>query len=161
MTALSALVATAGLLLDSPAIVVGSMVIAPLVGASLMASVGLTLGDRAMVRSGVRSQVAGLALVVCAAAAFGLALRTVQFVPPVLDVTVISQISSRTTPGLLSVVVALCAGAVGAFGLATEPPVSLVGSPSRLRSFRRPPPSASAWPGGCRPSRWGRSSCWR
>jgi uncharacterized hydrophobic protein (TIGR00341 family) len=127
MTALSALVATAGLLLDSPAIVVGSMVIAPLVGASLMASVGLTLGDRAMVRSGVRSQVAGLALVVCAAAAFGLALRTVQFVPPVLDVTVISQISSRTTPGLLSVVVALCAGAAGAFGLATELPVSLVG----------------------------------
>ncbi|MFC6726575.1 DUF389 domain-containing protein, partial [Halobium palmae] len=40
MTVVSAVVATAGVLLDSPAVVVGSMVIAPLVGPAMAASVG-------------------------------------------------------------------------------------------------------------------------
>jgi len=54
MTVLSAVVATAGLLLDSPAIVVGSMVIAPQVSAALTGTVGLVLDDREMVRAGSR-----------------------------------------------------------------------------------------------------------
>jgi hypothetical protein len=40
MTALSAVVATAGLLLDSPAVVIGSMAIAPQVGAGITARSG-------------------------------------------------------------------------------------------------------------------------
>jgi len=54
MTVLSAVVATAGLLLDSPAIVVGSMVIAPQVSAALTGTVGVVLDDREMVRAGSR-----------------------------------------------------------------------------------------------------------
>jgi hypothetical protein len=45
LSAVSAIVATAGLLLDSPAIVVGSMVIAPLVGPAMSTSVGSVLDD--------------------------------------------------------------------------------------------------------------------
>jgi uncharacterized hydrophobic protein (TIGR00341 family) len=127
MTLLSALVATAGLLLDSAAVVVGSMVIAPQVGSALTAAVGSVLGDEPMLRAGVRTQILGLAAAILAAAAFGWTLKTAQFVPPALNVETVTQISARTSPGLLSVVVAVAAGAAGAFGLATEFPVSLVG----------------------------------
>ena len=127
MTLLSVLVATAGLLIDSPAVVVGSMVIAPQVGAALTASVGVVIDDRWMMSTGFRSQILGLALAVAGAAAFGWMLKTAEMVPPALDVATVTQISERTSPGVLSVTVGFAAGAAGAFGLATALPVSLVG----------------------------------
>ncbi|WP_416839755.1 TIGR00341 family protein [Haloferax sp. DFSO52] len=127
MTILSALVATAGLLLDSPALVVGSMVIAPQVGAALTGSVGAVLDNRTMFTDGLRSTVLGLTLAIVAAAALGWGLKSAQFVPSALNVTTVQQIASRTSPGLLTVLVALCAGAAGGIGLATELPVSIVG----------------------------------
>jgi uncharacterized hydrophobic protein (TIGR00341 family) len=127
MTLLSVLVATVGLLLDSPAIVVGSMVIAPQVGAALTASVGVAFSEGRMIRDGVVSQVLGLGLAVVCAAAFGWLLRSTAFVSGAVDVTTIAQISTRTSPGVLSLVVGVCAGAAGAFGLSTDLPVSLVG----------------------------------
>ncbi|MFC7203515.1 TIGR00341 family protein [Haloferax namakaokahaiae] len=127
MTVLSALVATAGLLLDSPALVVGSMVIAPQVGAALTGSVGLALGESKMFRSGLRSTIVGLTVAIVTAALLGWGLKTAQFVPTALSVTTIEQIASRTSPGLLTLLVALCAGAAGGIGLATELPVSIVG----------------------------------
>ncbi|WP_380679890.1 DUF389 domain-containing protein [Salinigranum sp. GCM10025319] len=127
MTLLSVLVATVGLLLDSPAIVVGSMVISPQVGAALTASVGVAFSEGRMIRDGVVSQVLGLGLAVGCAATFGWLLRSTAFVSGAVDVTTIAQISSRTSPGVLSLIVGICAGAAGAFGLSTDLPVSLVG----------------------------------
>ncbi|MFC6952997.1 TIGR00341 family protein [Halorubellus litoreus] len=127
MTLLSALVATVGLLLDSPAIVVGSMVIAPQVGSAMTASVGAVVGDRDLLVSGMKSQAYGLGFAIVAAAAFGLFLKSAAFVPPTLNVGTVNQIASRISPGFLSITVGLCAGAAGAFGLATAVPVSLVG----------------------------------
>jgi len=127
MTTLSALVATAGLLLDSPAVVVGSMVIAPLIGSALTASVGTVLNERHMLWDGLRTQLLGLALAIAAATAFSFALKSASFLPPALDVTTTRQIANRISPGLLSVVVGICAGAAGAFGLATGVSVALVG----------------------------------
>ncbi|WP_227376893.1 TIGR00341 family protein [Haladaptatus halobius] len=127
MTVLSAIVATAGLLLDSPALVVGSMVIAPQVGSAMTTSVGLVLNDSHMIRDGLRSQVLGLAVAIVGATVFGWALKSAQFIPPALDVMTVNQISQRVSPGFLSLVVGLCAGAAGALGLATALPVSLVG----------------------------------
>ncbi|WP_135302329.1 TIGR00341 family protein [Haloarcula amylovorans] len=127
MTILSAVVATAGLLLDSPAVVVGSMVIAPQVGSALTASVGTALDDRALVKEGFRDQILGLSLAVVSAAAFGMVLRYGGFVPSQLRVGTVQQISQRISPGFLSMAVGICAGAAGAFGLATALPVSLVG----------------------------------
>lgn len=127
MTILSAIVAAAGLLLDSPAIVVGSMVIAPQVGSALIASVGTTLSDRDLIVEGVRDQLLGLAVAVASAAVFGLFIRHSGFVPARLRVTTVQQIAQRISPGFLSLAVGLCAGAAGAFGLATALPVSLVG----------------------------------
>ena len=127
MTVLSAIVATAGLLLNSPALVVGSMVIAPQMGSAMTTSVGLVLNDRNMIRDGLSSQVLGLAVAVVSATIFGWALKSAQFIPPALNVATVNQISQRTSPGFLSLAVGLCAGAAGALGVATALPVSLVG----------------------------------
>jgi uncharacterized hydrophobic protein (TIGR00341 family) len=127
MTVLSAIVATAGLLLNSPALVVGSMVIAPQVGSAMTTSVGLVLNDRDMIRDGLWSQVLGLGVAIVSATIFGWALKSAQFIPPALNVATVNQISQRTSPGFLSLAVGLCAGGAGALGLATALPVSLVG----------------------------------
>jgi uncharacterized hydrophobic protein (TIGR00341 family) len=127
MTLFSAIVATAGLLLDSPAVVVGAMVIAPQVGSALITSVGLVLDDSRMTRLGIRDQSLGFLAAIGASILFGLGLKSGFIVAPALNVSTVGQISQRISPGLLSVSVAFCAGAAGAFGLATALPVSLVG----------------------------------
>jgi uncharacterized hydrophobic protein (TIGR00271 family) len=127
LTLLSTVVATAGLLLDSPAIVVGAMVIAPQVGSALVAGVGVVLDDRRMLAVGFREQLFGFGLAIAGAAAFGLALQRGGFVSPLLAVASVGQVASRVSPGLLTLAVAACAGAAGALALATALPVSLVG----------------------------------
>lgn len=127
MTILSVLVATAGLLLDSPAIVIGSMAIAPQVGATMTASVGTVVGDRQMIRDGTRSLALGLLVAVVGAVVFGWALHVTGFFAPALDVTTVEQISGRISPGFLSLLLGLCAGSAAAFGVATDLPLSLVG----------------------------------
>lgn len=77
MTVLSVVVATAGLLLDAPTVVVGSMLIAPQVGSALTASVGVALDDRGTVVDGLRTQVVGLTVAVAVAVAFGSGLNWV------------------------------------------------------------------------------------
>jgi uncharacterized hydrophobic protein (TIGR00271 family) len=127
MTLLSVLVATVGLLLDAPAVVVGAMVIAPQVGSALLASLGLAFSDSRMILRGLGEQVLSLLLATLCAVGFAWLLQTTALMPAAVDVTTIDQISSRTSPGLLSVLVGVCAGAAGAVSLSTDVPVSLVG----------------------------------
>ncbi|MCU4973187.1 TIGR00341 family protein [Halobacteria archaeon AArc-m2/3/4] len=127
MTVLSAIVATAGLLLDSPAIVVGSMVIAPQVSAALTGTVGLVITDREMVRDGLWSLLSGLVVAIVGAFVFAWLVRASGVVPGTVDVAAIAQVQNRISPGVLAIVVGISAGAAGAFGLATALPVSLVG----------------------------------
>ncbi|MFB6138939.1 MAG: TIGR00341 family protein [Halosimplex sp.] len=123
----SALVATAGLLLDSASIVVGSMVIAPLIGPALSASVGAVLSDRGLARKGAKYQVVGFVLAVVSATAFAVVVRFLFLVPPNVDITAIEQISGRLSPDLLALVVALGSGAAGARSLTGDISTALVG----------------------------------
>jgi len=127
MTVVSALVATAGLLLDSPAVVVGSMVIAPLVGPAMAASVGTVVNDHDLFVRGVRLQVAGLVLAVVTAALFALLVRHTHLIPPLSDVTSVAEIRERVAPDFLSLVVALGAGAAGIVSLTSGVSTALVG----------------------------------
>ncbi|WP_415379362.1 TIGR00341 family protein [Halosimplex sp. TS25] len=127
LVVVSAVVATAGMLLDSASIVVGSMVIAPLVGPALAASVGTVLSDDALFWKGAKYQVAGFALAVVSATLFALAVRYLFLVPPNLDVTAIEQVSGRLSPDLLALVVALGSGAAGARSLTGDISTPLVG----------------------------------
>jgi uncharacterized hydrophobic protein (TIGR00341 family) len=127
MTFLSAVVATSGLLLDSPALVVGSMVIAPLVGSALTASLGTILAERDMIIQGFKTQILGLGIAVVGSIAFGFLLKAGIFLPPSLQPATTAQIAQRISPGLLSLVIGVCAGAAGAVGIATGISAALVG----------------------------------
>lgn len=126
MTVLSAVVAVAGLLLDSAALVVGSMVIAPQIASAVGVAVGAVLEDWPMVRNGIRDQLLSLGLVVATAGVLSWSLRTLAFVPPI-HLDTIGQVGERVSPGLLALGVGVCAGIAGAIGIATGLPVSLVG----------------------------------
>jgi uncharacterized hydrophobic protein (TIGR00341 family) len=126
MIFLSAIIATAGLLVDSPAVVVGSMVIAPFVGPVLTAGVGGVTGDREMLRDSIWLQAVGIVVAVVTSLAFGYLLKSFSFVPQ-LEITALGQISSRVAPSLLTVAVGLASGGASAFGLTTKGPTSLIG----------------------------------
>ncbi|MDS0259960.1 TIGR00341 family protein [Haloarcula sp. S1CR25-12] len=127
LTVTSSLVATAGLLLDSAAVVVGAMVIAPLMGPALSASVGTALDDPAMFRRGVGLQVVGVSLAVVTAGAFASLLRLIPLFPPGQDITRIAEIGGRLAPDFLSLVIALGAGVAGIFSLSSGASAVLVG----------------------------------
>jgi len=127
LTVTSSLVATAGLLLDSAAVVVGAMVIAPLVGPALSASVGTALDEPAMFRRGVRLQIVGVVLAVLSAGGFALVVRLIPLVPPGRDITRLAEVSARISPDFLSLFIALGAGVAGIFSLSAGASATLVG----------------------------------
>ena len=127
LTVVSAVVATAGLLLDSPATVVGSMVIAPLIGPAMSAAVGTVIDDEDLFVRGVRMQVIGMSLAVIAAGVFAFLVQATNLVPPGLEPAGIEQIRERLKPDFLSLAVALGAGVAGALSLTTGVSSALVG----------------------------------
>ncbi|ELZ49237.1 hypothetical protein C464_04898 [Halorubrum coriense DSM 10284] len=127
MTVISAVIATAGLLLDSAATVVGSMVIAPLIGPAMSAAIGTVVDDEALFRRGVRMQVIGVVVAVFAATLFALALRSLALVPPGLDPLELAEVSERLAPNVLVLVVAVGAGVAGIVSLMTGVSATLVG----------------------------------
>ncbi|WP_343160963.1 TIGR00341 family protein [Halogeometricum sp. CBA1124] len=128
MTVVSAVVATAGVLLDSPAVVVGSMVIAPLVGPAMSTSVGTVIDDREMAVEGIKLQVLGTAIAIAAAAIFAVVLRASGIVPLTAEeVFAISEVRERLAPDVLSLVIALGAGAAGAAAVSSGVSAALVG----------------------------------
>ncbi|WP_262175650.1 TIGR00341 family protein [Haloarcula laminariae] len=127
MMTLSTIIATAGLLIGSPAVVVGSMVLAPIVSPMLTASIGLVRDDQRMVFDSVRMQGVGLGVAVVGATAFSWLLKAVLAVPAELAVGNIELIAIRFSPSILAVIVGLAAGAAGSFSLATKGQVAIVG----------------------------------
>jgi uncharacterized hydrophobic protein (TIGR00341 family) len=127
MAVASVAIATAGVLLDSAAIVVGSMVIAPFIGPAMATSVGTVVQDKELFWKGTKLQVFGFFLAIVTAAVFALLVKSVHFVPPGLDVVGIGQVRERLAPDFLSLVVALGAGVAGAYSLSSGVSTSLVG----------------------------------
>ncbi|MFP8891226.1 TIGR00341 family protein [Natrialbaceae archaeon A-CW2] len=127
LTVVSALVATAGLLLNSAAVVVGSMVIAPLVGPALAASVGTVIDDYELRVRGVALQALGVGCAIASAAIFAGIVQFANLVPPGIDVLSIEQVRERLAPDFLALVIALGAGVAGALSLSTGVSAALVG----------------------------------
>ncbi len=128
LTAVSAVVATAGLLLNDAAIIVGSMVIAPLIGPAMATSVGTVVDDRDLFVRGLKLQVGGGLLAIVAAALFALFLRTTGVVPfGPQQVFHVHQINLRLAPDVMSLVVALGAGVAGALAISSGVSAAIVG----------------------------------
>ncbi|KQR16078.1 TIGR00341 family protein [Cellulomonas sp. Leaf334] len=112
MLLLSSVIATAGVLADSTATVIGAMIIAPLSTPIMGLALGLARGAP---RSAVQSAwivTLGVALVVAVGAVFSLV------VPTSFDLLSNGQITSRTSPGLLDLIAAVATGFAGAIALA-------------------------------------------
>ncbi len=126
-TLLSVIAAAAGLLLDQPALLIGSMIIAPQASSALAAPAGMVLGDWDLFAASLREQALGLGLAVVGAGAFAWVVRTTGVVPPSLSITGLELAGFRLAPSLLSTVGAVVAGVVGAFGYTTEQSTALIG----------------------------------
>lgn len=112
MLALSAVIATAGVLSDSAATVIGAMIIAPLATPIMGLALGLAKGSARAALGSAGFVVAGVVLVVAVGALFSLVL------PTTFNLASNGQIASRTSPGLLDLVAAVATGFAGAIALA-------------------------------------------
>ncbi|WP_330631851.1 TIGR00341 family protein [Halocatena halophila] len=124
-TVVSAIVAGAGLLTNSGAVIVGSMVIAPLLGPAVGASVGSIVNDDNLFRTSVLAQVLGVVLAIASAGVFAFATKFT--IMPTVNLVAIDEIASRINPGALSLVIALGSGAAGAFSISAGASAPLVG----------------------------------
>ncbi|MGI6366764.1 MAG: DUF389 domain-containing protein [Anaerolineae bacterium] len=109
MMVLAASIASLGLLLDSTAVLIGAMLVAPLMSALLGISMGIVQGDKALVRMAARTVLLGAAMVV---AIGGL----VELIAP--DYSPTGEMLARTAPTLLDLGVALVSGAAAAYASA-------------------------------------------
>lgn len=103
---LASAIATLGLLEDSPAVVIGAMVIAPLMSAIIGINMGVVNGDGRLLWDATRTTLRGAALAILVGAA-------VSALVPNKRLT--AEMLSRTQPSLLDLGVALVAGAVGVY----------------------------------------------
>jgi uncharacterized hydrophobic protein (TIGR00271 family) len=127
MMVLSSIVATTGVFLDSPAVVVGSMVLAPLFGPAVSASVGTVIDNSALFRRGITYQAFGILLAVTGAIVFAFVMKITYLLPSGFALTAAPQVAARLSPDLLSLVVALVAGIAGVVSIATGGGRALVG----------------------------------
>jgi uncharacterized hydrophobic protein (TIGR00341 family) len=118
LVVLSTVVAAIGLAENSVAVVVGAMVIAPLLGPNIAFAFATSLGDKTLLWSALRTNLAGLGLALALSIAIGL------IWPVNLDS---GEIASRTTVGLDGVALALASGAAAVLSLTTGLSSTLVG----------------------------------
>jgi len=118
LIALSAVVASVGLLKDNVAVIIGAMVIAPLYGPNAALAVGTSLGDGRMMGKALRALGVGVGLALVFSLAAGHLLAVDPGVP---------AIAKRTVVSYSDIVLALCAGAAGALAFTTGRPRALTG----------------------------------
>jgi uncharacterized hydrophobic protein (TIGR00271 family) len=108
---LSAIIASLGLLLDSAAVVIGAMLVAPLMSPIMGFSLGMVLGDVRLIRLSIEAVFKGVALGVIIAVLIGI-------FSPFKELT--GEIMARTQPTLLDLVVAMASGMAGAYALSRK-----------------------------------------
>ena len=111
MIGLSAAIAAVGLMQNSPAVIIGAMLVAPLMAAIFGISLGVVRGDLRLIRRGASATLRGVLLAVAVAA-------ILAFVIPAESLP--SEVMSRTQPSLLDLGVALASGAAGAYALSRK-----------------------------------------
>jgi len=137
MMLLSTVIATLGVLQDSTAVVIGAMLIAPLMTPILGVAAAIVGGWP------LRLIYSTLFVAIAAIGAVFVAWLVTAWVPGFTDLTTNSQIDSRTSPTLLDLLIAVAAGAAGAYAtvdkrvsssitgvaiaVALVPPLSVVG----------------------------------
>jgi uncharacterized hydrophobic protein (TIGR00341 family) len=118
LIALSAVVASVGLLRDSIAVIIGAMVIAPLFGPNMALAVGTSLGDMRLISRGLKALTLGLGVALGVSVVVGLFLPVDPEAP---------SLAARTEVSYADVILALAAGAAGAFAFTAGQARALTG----------------------------------
>lgn len=105
---LSASIATLGMLQNSPAVVIGAMLVSPLLGPIMGMGFGLVTLDSRLIRRSLGTLAAGTAVAILVAMAL-------IWISPVQDVT--SELRARTRPTLLDLGVAVVGGVAGVYAI--------------------------------------------
>lgn len=108
MTCMSAGIAILGLLLSSPAVVIGAMLLSPLMGPIMGIGFALAIGDYGWLKDSAKAIVIGT-LVAVLFAGLVVTLSPLQ--------TVTTEIASRTRPNLFDLAVALFSALAGAYAM--------------------------------------------
>jgi uncharacterized hydrophobic protein (TIGR00271 family) len=108
---LAGVIASAGVVADSTATVIGAMIVAPLMTPILGTALAIVLADRRQLVHNLGLTLAGAAAVVC----IGYLLGTIVQVDVVAATN--SQVAARVSPRLIDLVAALATGLVGGFAL--------------------------------------------
>jgi uncharacterized hydrophobic protein (TIGR00341 family) len=116
--ALSAILASLGLLANNVVAVIASMVIAPLMGPIIGTSLGTVLSDKKLFKEGLKAEIIGLLLSIAAGFIIGL-------LYPEAEVT--SEILLRATPTLFDVGLAVVSGSAAAICFTSGIATALVG----------------------------------
>jgi uncharacterized hydrophobic protein (TIGR00271 family) len=106
MNLAAALIAGFGLMENSPAVIIGAMLIAMLYGPIIGIAFGLAEANLHLLRRGLLAEVVGALLVLAAGLLIGMSTR---------DLTIGGEILSRTSPNLLDLLIALVGGLAGGF----------------------------------------------
>ncbi|PJA46132.1 TIGR00341 family protein [Candidatus Uhrbacteria bacterium CG_4_9_14_3_um_filter_50_9] len=113
MTVLSVLMATFGLLTNSVAVIIGSMLIAPLLSPILGLSLGVVMADSRLIFRSFWTIVKAIIWAVPAAAVVTLLFTSQAGLNQDLN----AEILSRTEPSIISIAIAIVAGAAASFAL--------------------------------------------
>lgn len=109
LVAVSTMIAAFGLVMNSTAVVIGAMLVAPLMTPILGLALALIRGDAHLLGLGARSEALGVIVSLSAGALLGLALPS-HFQPT-------PEMLARVSPNLLDLLVAVFAGLAGAYAL--------------------------------------------
>ena len=115
---LSTVVAAIGLMQNNVAVIIGAMVIAPLLGPNLAFSFATALGDRELMFRALKTNFAGLAVILTASVVLGAILR-----PDNAN----GELMTRTIVGYDAIALALASGAAAVLSLTTGLSSTLVG----------------------------------
>ena len=111
---LSCIIATLGLLNNSAAVIIGAMIVAPLMNPTMGVAMGVVRGDIVLLWRALKTLILGVFISIL------IACITSFLIPNITDVADISEVMSRTSPNILDIVIALAAGAAGAFALSRK-----------------------------------------
>ncbi|MCO6451295.1 MAG: DUF389 domain-containing protein [Caldilineales bacterium] len=115
MMALSTLIASLGLLLNSTAVVIGAMLVAPLMGAIVALGLGVVHGDANLLKLAFLTTLKGVILAIPLAFVTGVLSRLI-----IPGIAMTPEMYARGQPGLLDLFVAIFAGAAGAYALCRQ-----------------------------------------
>ncbi|WP_285711326.1 DUF389 domain-containing protein [Erythrobacter oryzae] len=118
MTAMSGGIAVLGLLLSSPAVVIGAMLLSPLMGPIMGLGFALAIGDWPWLKAALRTLLLGSAMAVLLCACL-------VFLSPIQGIT--SEIAARTRPNLFDLFVALFSALAGAYAMIRGKEGAIVG----------------------------------